>query len=466
MKKTGFLILTTLALASVSALAGDITWSGRYRTEALSLNNPYLTNDRSEKSYLTNHLILEPKIVAADGLSIFGRFDLMNSALYQGSQVGQFMGSGPRGNAPIAGTTNASNSNSLSRNQTPGGLVVSELYVTWLQEFSSLSVGRMPIQFGLGLTHNAGKGDFDHWLNEKDLIAFKMVFGNLSVTPMYGKVEEGQPTSEDDINEYLIHVQYENPESDTAFGVLHEIRNSGKFGNDAPSSTTSPGSGFDGTSMEGWDGRMWNVYFSRGFEALTIGVEASFLNGNTGFRTAAGNDVNMNAYAVAAELDITPSEGRSSYQIKMGSASGDDATTTDRYEGYLINRNYDVANILFNYHVGGPTYDIFRTKIGGRLDDGADDEFISNAMWIAPSWNVKMGDKWDFYTRFVYANLMNSSSTISDKALGYEIDANFGYRPNSHLHIEFQSGILIPGAAFGNSTTSSYMLGTKAAINF
>ncbi len=72
-----------LSLFVTTTFAGDISWSGRYRFEGLSLNNPGLDSSKKEKAYMLHHMILQPKIVAADGVNIYGRFDILNSGDYQ-----------------------------------------------------------------------------------------------------------------------------------------------------------------------------------------------------------------------------------------------------------------------------------------------------------------------------------------------------------------------------------------------
>src|SRR5690242_19637085 len=81
-----------LVLTGSIASASDINWSGKYRAEGVFIKNPSLDkNQNYEQSYLLHHLILEPKIIAADGLNIKGRFDILNNALGN-NQIGQLFG--------------------------------------------------------------------------------------------------------------------------------------------------------------------------------------------------------------------------------------------------------------------------------------------------------------------------------------------------------------------------------------
>src|SRR5438105_978623 len=82
--------IAVLVFAGTGVLAADLQWSGRYRAEGNYIKNFNLSS-AVEDSYLTNHLILEPKIIASDGLNIKSRLDVFNNAL-NNNQIGQVMG--------------------------------------------------------------------------------------------------------------------------------------------------------------------------------------------------------------------------------------------------------------------------------------------------------------------------------------------------------------------------------------
>ncbi|HEX4924870.1 MAG TPA: hypothetical protein VFV50_12325, partial [Bdellovibrionales bacterium] len=263
-------LLSSFTLISTSK-AADFKWKGRYRWEGVSVRNSNLANGGASKAYMLHHLILSPEIIPADGFIITTRFDIMNNtgALYRNSQMGQFLGQGPNPTG-AGGTTDASNSNVLSQSQGSDMLLINELYLTWRQEFAALEVGRKAIHFGLGMTHNSGAGEFDHWLDTKDIVGYKMIFGTLFLMPMIGKVNEGQLQTEDDVNDYMLHFQYDNKESKLSMGAFYEARigtNGG--GNDAPGNMAGSGS-----VTEGWESKQLNIFVAREFEESAIGFEA------------------------------------------------------------------------------------------------------------------------------------------------------------------------------------------------
>jgi hypothetical protein len=456
-----------------SAFAADFKWGGRYRFEGVGVRNTNLQNGGTSKAYGLQHLILQPTIIAADGFNIYGRFDVLNnsSAGLLNSQVGQFLGSGPG-----SGTrTDATNSNVVSQTQNSDTLLINHLYISWVNEFNTLMVGRMPVHFGLGITHNDGAGEFDHWMDTKDIVGYKMVFGNLFLMPMLGKVNEGALQQEDDVNDYMLHFQYDNTESKLSMGVFYEARvaaGGASGGNDAPASMSGAG-----TTTDGWEGKQLNLFVSRRFDdSLGFGMEAGFQSGSTGLNQG-GAIMSLQGFGIATELKWTPSNSKWSGLLKAGVATGDDPTTTDKFEGYIFDRNYDVSNLLFNHVLGN--YDLFGSSIAGKASavgagsGSVDVDALSNVLYVSPSFSYKMSDLWSVDNRFTWASLQqtNFGTFSADKNVGIEWDLGLSYRPHEHFILGIDLAFLLPGDAFVGgasnfSKENAYGFGTKAAVSF
>lgn len=480
LKKTLQWIALTTFLLSTQSPAADMSWSGRYRYEAFTLRNETLKAGEITKNYMLNHLILYPKIIAADGFNIYGRFDIMNSARTANlnSQAGQFVGNGPNSSpttgAPAAGSTGTNNSNALSQNQASDTILINELYMMWTNEFGYLIVGRAPINFGLGMRYNSGKGEFDHWLNNEDLVGYKIVMGNMFLMPMFGKVNTGALNQEDDINDYMVHFQYENS-SNVTLAAFYNSRVSTHYtgSNDAPTSLGGPTGVIDS-----FEGKQLNIFVNKKADDLGFGLEAGFQSGTTGVQGppgATGPNVAINGFGLASETKWTPPNSRTSLGLKLGFATGDDPNTTDQYEGYLFNRNYNVAMLLFNHVMG--RFDIFRTAIGGKGTDGTneiDTETLSNVLYAAPELSYKFSQTMTGVSTLTWAtlnqNTLVGSGSIS-RDVGIEWDLSLGYRPHEKFTWLINAGMLFPGQAFegGNSHYSrdfAYGLETKAAVTF
>lgn len=489
-KNTKIFITLSILLNSLffSFIASaDIEWSGLYRFEGTAIHNSELNDKGRDLGYGLHHLILRPKIIAGDGLTIYGQFNLLNSSAYPNSQMGQVWGHGVNtgDNNTAPGTTNADNtgpnSNVISNTQKAETIEVSQLYLTLNQEFGQFIVGRAPLQFGLGMTYSAGRGLFDHWYDTRDLVGYKIIVGNLYFLPMIGKVNEGGLQRTDDLNDYMIQAQYESPENDIEMGVFYRMRKGVAGSSDAPTPAAGSGGvlgGTNATNSSSVDIRMVNLYALRDSETLRLGFEASFLSGDTGVSTANGDKVSYDAFGIAAEVEYRPLGSAWKWGLKTGIASGDNPSTDSKFEGFIFNRNYDVAFLMFNHPLGQA--DLFRTElVTGKVRDTnskavntSDTEAISNVLYIAPGVKYAFNDRWSLdntiVTGFLNTNPIAGQSVSKD--LGYEWDISLNFSPRKGVMWVNQAGLLFPGSAWkgGGLYDSSFSYGftTKAAVSF
>ena len=473
-------IFAILMFVSI-ARASDLSWSGTYRFEGVRIDDPDLNDKKRDKNYMLHHLVLQPKMVAADGVTIYSRFDLFNNGTFgNNNQLGQFFGDGVRQGTAATATTGAGDSNVLSQNQNSEMLAVTQLYVQWAQEFGSLVVGRAPVHFGLGITHNAGNGPFDHYFDTKDMVGYKVTTGNLYIMPMIAKSSEGSLGHEDDVNDYILHFQYENPETELALGIFAEWRFATVSGTDTPEGDNGGMGGAGASLASDYKHRLVNLYSTQRFGNFKFGLEAGLLNGDSGINTAAGNAVRLNGYGIAGELAYQKPDGRWDAAVRFGVASGDNPGTDDSYEGFIFDRNYDVAFMMFNHPLG--LGDTLRTRlatantaaVGASASDMPDVEALSNAFYVSPRFNKRAGEKTAWGAAFTWAKAgeeaIANSGTGTD--LGFELDLNWTYRPYERLLWSTDVGFLFPGDAWkaGNANAAfsdfAYGVVTKAAISF
>ncbi len=488
MQKNPIIFITQTLLAatlfSVSAWA-DIEWSGVYRVEGYHLKNSELRSKGKELSYGLHHLVLRPKIVAGDGLTIFGQFDILNEASsYANSQMGQIWGSGVRGTTAASSTTSGEDSNTIAQRQKADTLEVSQLYLTLTQEYGALIVGRAPVHFGLGMTHNAGRGLFDHWYDSEDLVGYKVIVGNLSFLPMLGKPSEGDINNSDDVNDLMFQFQYDNPETDMELGVFYQVRKAGDQGSDGPtpaagSATGSVLGGAGSTNTARVNTKTLNIYALKETSAWRLGLEGSFLSGDAGVVTSGGEKVSYDGFAVAGELAYSPEASSWNWFLNAGIASGDDPATDGKFEGYIFDRNYDVAMLMFNHPLGQD--DFLRTALvtGSVYDNStdkninkADVEAISNVMYVVPKVRYIFSDRWslDNSVAMGWLNTSPISGKDTGKDLGYEWDVSVNYSPRKGVQWLNQAAYLFPGSAWKGDTlyknSNAFGLMTKAAISF
>jgi len=336
-------------------------------------------------------------------------------------------------------------------------------------------VGRAPVQFGLGITHSAGNGEFDHWFDRKDLVGYKLVVGNFFFMPMYGKVKEGDPQQDDDIYDYMFHGEYENLDTDLTLGFFYQKRAASASANDIDTTAnifnipTSAG-------KERMDIKTYNLFVKKKNGPLAMALEASMQDGNTGLiSTATNEDVQLGGFALVGELNYSPDASNFRYNLKAGTISGDDKNTKNKYEGYLVNRNYDVAMILFNYVLGNQTGSILGNENyirGTTTKQQVDVGQMSNTMYLSPGFDWRWSDKWGMNGRFTYAKLNRAQYDGQSKKLGTELDLGLYYNPFERFHIRLDTGYLWTGGAFRGDPSSpfeiknAYGIMTKAAISF
>ncbi len=461
--------------------AGDLEWGGAYRIEANAIENPQAkAGNKKAKEYGVHHLILRPRIVAADGLYINSQFHLLNGTT-GGPQLGSVFGNGISGAA--SGSTSYSSADSSRQDEET--FAISEFYLTFAQEYGSLIVGRAPLHFGLGMTYNGGKGAFDHFYDNRDLVGYKVVMGNFFIMPMLAKINEDDLSGHDDISETLVHLQYESGETDTAMGFMYTSRRAGSAGNDYP---TDAGSQFGvspygtGATTSGTlDIKTMNIFFTKTWEEDRVGFEIVNQTGDYGIANAASEKITQNAFAVAFEY-AHDSQSKTDWGIKMGWASGDDYSTADEYEGFSFDQNYDVAMLMFNHALGqtnllgnrayGVRYNDTRNgtaNVDSSLSD-PDIEAISNVMYFAPHVTYKWSDDWSIKGVFAYAMLDQDefATGTADKDFGYELDLSLNYSPYERLLWENTFAWFTPGSAFdlGGDTSATYGLFSRATISF
>lgn len=455
-----------LLLTATQAQAMTLDWSGGYRFEYTEVDKPSLGSPSQRKAYGLNYLYLSPKIIAADGVNVTSRFDILSSAQYPGSQLGTIWGFD--GNV-ANGTSNPSSA--TSNNPGDAKVSISQLYLTVNQEYGALIVGRAPLDFGIGMAYSSGKGAFDHWYDTRDLVAYKIVFGDWFLMPLLSRqashYEFGQGGS---ISSTAAVLQYENADNRSLLGVIMEQKKGAKealgysasqiaaYGGDAVNSNLST------TST--------HFVLGRGFDSFGFKIEAGFVSGETGV-TSGAEDVTLNGYGIAAELSFPRPESKWDYTVKLGMATGDDEGTS--FGGYAFDQNYDVAMLLFNHRLGQRDFmktNVYRNTVRD-LGNTADEEYLSNAIYFAPSVNYKWSDRLDVRNTVIWAQLANvvNSSVDSSKDLGLEWDIELVYKPSDRIQWVNQVGLLFPGEAFKNGNDNlengfNFGFASKAAISF
>lgn len=456
------------------ASAASLDWSGTYRAEWMQIDRPSLGEPYERKAYGLHSLILNPRIIASDGVTIVGSFDVLASQdfAYADSQAGQVWGQ-PRVVSPNpdnAAETDSSRSRVLADTKSSTGLRVRQLYLNVDQEYGSLVVGRAPYEFGLGMVDHAGRGAFDHWGTSSDVVGYKFIVGNMFFMPMIGRVASANLGQAEVIQDERFQIQYESEDTGSLIGVMLNRRRGPQAINDVPVAAHG------GSAVSGdFNMSTTSVVLGRSWEAFKFRFEAAFLTGAYGLRSAAGENILNDSYGFALEMDFGRPESKWDWALRAGVASGDDPSTAD-IESFHFHRNYDVAMLMFNHRLGGRDFlqtSRIRDTTLHSLSNSIDDETVSNVTYLAPSVKYEWNDRWDIKNTLVLAQLMANPTNSLDfkKDLGLELDIELIYKPRTNVQWVNQLGLLFPGGAFKDGASDlpngfTYGFATKAAITF
>lgn len=457
---------------SPKTMAVSIDWTGGYRLEFHDIDNPTLdSNAKQPKTYGLQYLYLNPKIVASDGINIIGRFNILGSQTpaYRNSQLGSIFGSG-------GGTLDPRIN---SQNQETSSIGVNQLYLNVNHEYGSLVAGRAPFEFGMGITHNAGLGEFDHWYDTRDSVGYKFFVDNISFMYMLSKVSQKDFGRGSTATDDSIIFEYNNKDNGAQAGVIQQVRKSSYESNDALLAANPLPPFATATLNSSWETKTVNLFLGRSWDTFKLKLEASFLTGDTGLLSAGSENIKFNAYAIAAELLFPQQEGSKwEFGAKLGMASGDKPETTNVYEGYQLDKNYDVAMLLFNHRMGKKDFLTTGmihadTTSGLNVGNSADDEAIGNVAYLAPSVKYQWNDKFDIKSTLIYAQLAVNPTLTADttKDLGTELDVELIYKPRERVTWSNQIGVLLPGAAWKDGASNlenktNIGFSTRAAITF
>lgn len=462
------IILFFITLANF-ALANQVDWRGGYRFEYLEIERPSLGKPYERKSYGMHYMYLSPRLIVSDGIQVVTRFDIMGDASGSyNSYLGSVWGDGNKDSA-----TYSSKSNTMGRNAPAATIRASQMYFNISQENASFIVGRAPFEFGIGMNYSAGDGLFDHWNNNRDQIAYKMLVDNMTFMPFFSRHFDDGFRQGTMVQDEGVLIMYDNNQTGNKLGVMLERRKASLGANDTPVGATNPNAIGDAVTG-GYNVQKTNFLLSKDWDSFSFRLEAGFMSGETGVSKGT-EKVKVNGYGIASEW-LFKTESKWNYAIKAGVASGDNPDTVD-YEGFQFDRNYDVAFLMFNHRLG--SIDTLRTNaikdhVNFSLANSPDDEAISNAFYFAPVFKYRWSDKLDLNQTLAWGQLMTNplANSAGSKNLGFEYDIELSYKLREKVQWVNQIGLLFPGSAFksdtvpGSENNFTYGFATKIGLQF
>lgn len=482
MKTTSTVLKKTAALClfSLSAQAVQLDWTGQYRFEYVDIESTSLASPGQRKNYMLHSFVMSPEVIVSDGINVRTRFSLTPNNQYPGSPVGDWLGNNQNNSASNSGHSSVTSGSNTQK--TNSSFEVQELYLNYNVEHAQVLAGRWPIHFGLGTTYNSGAEAFAHWRDTYDGVAFKLGSGNWTISPIFTRVYDRNVAQGGQVSDQIWLLEYQNIETQSEFGVFHRTRTSNATENE--SAKIYAGLGNTSTVTGGWNTQHVNLFIARGWTKFNLKLEAGFESGATGVSRTSGpqvGEVNLAGNSLVTEMNFLTG-GKSNYSLKLGQVSGDNPNTPN-YEGYSLDRNYDLGFLMMNHPLG--QFDVFTSRAQRNLTNAAgsvnpneqvlDEETVSNVLFVRPEISYQWSDKLVWKNSLLLAQLdkdPRGDSAGTSKNLGIEYNSTFDYAVTERFSWQTRVGLLAPGAAWKGSSTDnfdnkmSYGWETKAAISF
>ncbi len=374
-------------------------------------------------------------------------------------------------------------------NQSRGSSITAQrFWGEFLSDVGTFQVGRVPLQWGLGLVWNSGENLWDRYMSTGDAIRWIAKFGSFSFIPSFilnsagnniggscnvsgGVCSPGLGSG--GVADYSLIFKYENTEDDLE-GGLNIVKRMAGANQDAGGSLLVPGQNPTANPASPVTGAMnfitYDFYARKKFSKLTLGAEIPVVSGSMGSST-------YQALGFAGEANFKPSDGVELI-LKTGYASGQpnmSGPNMDTYKTFYFNPNYHIAMIMFNYQLANfskpqtlnnPT--LSQSQLGSPYDNP-----IVDAEYIALSSNLKPWDKWTIRPSLVYAIApqtagngqyfynywtqsvqQNNAGKDQSASLGFEADLGITFQWDEYFQFNWDNGMYFPGGFYAFSNTS------------
>jgi hypothetical protein len=399
------------------------------------------------------------------------------------------------------------------------------LWGEFTTDFGVITLGRAPLNWGLGVFWNAGDNLWDRYESTGDQIRLTSKFGSFSFSPGVAIYSTGNALGgactftggagtnlctpglgSGSVADYFIQLKYENLEEDFEGGVnfVRRIAGGSQDNGANPPNLANPGTGpQDPTSnttaspflsTAGMSYNTWDLYAQKKLGKLRLAAELPITSGKV-----AG--VDYSTVAVAAEADWRINDPWE-MQIRGGRApgqAGTSSTTVNGFKAYFFNPNYKIGTILFNYQLlnlsgyMGPNTLNNPSANQSNLRSPFDNP-ITNATYL--SWTGLLhADKWTFNTGLLWAKA-NQTAKASDafffntykrefearnspkdqgSSLGVEWDTGAAFQWDEYFMFRLDLGLLFPGDYFkysnavsgaDNATDTVFATVFRVGVNF
>ncbi len=321
----------------------------------------------------------------------------------------------------------------LTANSGKQSLLLQHAYLEWASDWGLLRVGRVPKAWGLGALYRQPDTFLSDYGSFSDRIDFKAMLGNLGLTIGFEKRNEGDLRRDsDDSDAYILSMDYSNPESGLASGILYERVVTG-----ASAPTTLRNSSHD-----------LSIFAKKTWGTFSLGSE----------------------FAMLSEQGIDPRTGVLLQANEEGSGlrfGADFAyATSSSNSTFIFNPNYRPLMLLFRQTLGPASSAAVRgaggqgvgSDITGTNGGGA---YLAKAHLAHQFKN----SSFQLGGQLGWAALTNAASN-GETGLGIEADISLVQKWYDNFKVYYAGALLIPGDAWGSNPKTAWGLELKGVIEF
>jgi hypothetical protein len=462
-----------------SAQAMDLDWHGQFRTETnwiygyshglLKTDNTkdygyqIPLNGDSPASFQNLFLRMTPRLMVNDNISVY------SNVWFGSPDKGIFGGD--------LSDSSAASRSVVSQTRTGNSTIsASTFYAEVATDFGTFSVGRLPLNWGLGVVWNTIENGFDRMPSTADGFRLESKLGAFKFIPAMYKYRAGSnfggATSStgtttsgfSSASDYSLALTYDNDDEQMSMGLLFVRRLAGMQAHILSPFSVVTNPSTDTVSTTGYSYNVWDIYFKKKTGIFTASAEIPLVTGLVG-----NNSYSSVAAAVKVDAQL---DDQWKLKLNGGLANGQDNVSSTanaasaKYTAFYFHPDYRPGLLMFNYNLR-------------NLSDGSLSPFnnpVVNAEFLALGFDY-VNAKWSHGANFLYAIAVNAANgaaggayfntldgyyksnvngaTAQQKDLGFEMDYSLGYQWDDALKIGLTAGLYFPGKfyEFSNSAT-------------
>ncbi len=459
------LSVLTLGFFALNAQALDLDWQGQFQAETNTIfgfthdaasGGGYTVPNKGDSPANFQNLFfkLKPRVLVNDNVSIH------SDIWFNTPDSGWF------GSNTISGTAGTTGATFHNTGASTGAIRAQAFFAELSTDFGTLKVGRIPLQYGLGVVWNSEAGRKSRLPSNGDAITLTTKFGAFKVTPSFVKYQQSSNASSANagITDYTLALSYNNDDEQLDLGVLF-MRRLASQNSDVLNPFSLNG------SYSGYAYNIWDFYAKKKTGIFTVAAEIPLSSGlvdSKNYSTVAG--------ALKASAAVTD---HWTLKANAGTASGQANGASSKLTAFYFHPDYRPGLLMFNYNYAniaagsGSPYDNAITNarffaFSGEYVTGKFSHEVLGMVGFADQsadgvnqyFNTQKGH---------YESAAIGGAAAQDKGLGFEMDYSLGYDWDEYTRFGADVGLLFPGAYynFSNATalnTHKTVFGTNLSM--